>query len=321
MAEKEERTKTAFILDDDDVYSGGFNDFPEKPSEEPEKEPIKSVELDEEPKTEEPEKKQDDAPEAKPVEKEENKPVIDPAEQRWNETVAMISKKDEQIAVLVDQVKALTETVVKPKVEAETPHPPEKPSLTAADWEDDYEGCTNIVLDYREKLKEFNETTERERTQTEQQKESSNIQAIHQKDYAEECDELPALTDPKIKQVFANIYYDPASKLNTKPDGVFRAVKELKRQAKERGVDLTTFGKTKEPDKPAAPPTPDPIKIAEDEAARKARVSISAMHTGGKQSTDGKAAPLTAAQIDVARKFGLNPEAYAKTLAAMPGRK
>jgi hypothetical protein len=238
----------------------------------------------------------------------------------------MLAKKDVQIETLVDQVRALTETVVKPKEEPASPQPPQKPTFTAAEWEDDYDGCTNAVIDYRERLKEFNSEAERTQAQAEQQKTVSNIQAIHQKDYADECEELPALTHPKIRQVFANIYYDPKNQFNTKPDGVFRAVKELKRQAKERKEDLATYapGYTPQASNPAADAAQSQQAAAEklksDESARKARVEASVMHTGGKQSKE-VSTTLSAAQKDVARKFGISEDVYAKTLAAMPGGK
>ena len=324
--------ETLFLLDDDEGM-GGFNDGPPEPES---TEPVntdKAIPLDEEVVL--PEVKEEAKPEtddnAEPASTDEgNKepdkaPEIDPAEQRWHETIAMIAKKDSQIETLVDQVRALTETVVKPKEEPAAPQPPQKPTFTAAEWEDDYDGCTNAVIDYRERLKEFNSELERTQVQAEQQKTVSNIQAIHQKDYADECEELPALTDPKIKQVFANIYYDPNNRFNTKPDGVFRAVKELKRQAKERKVDLATFAPGYTP--PSSTPPADSQaqqaeaeKIKSDEAARKNRVAAGAMHTGGKQSKD-ISTTLTAAQKDAARKFGVSEDVYAKTLAAMPGGK
>ena len=305
--------ETLFLLDDEPVM-GGFNDAPniEEPTEK--EAPDKSIALDVDitaavdVKKEEPdkdiasvEKKEPEIDTEQGDKAPETKAEIDPAERRWNETIAMLGKKDAQIETLVDQVRALTETVVRPKIEEAEPQPPQKPTFT------------NSVIDYRERLKEFTSEKEQAIAQMEQQKTVSNIQAIHQKDYADECEELPALTDPNIRQVFANIYYDPKVQFNTKPDGVFRAVRELKRQARERQIDLSAFAPAQQVKAQQA----EAEKVKADESARKDRVAVSAMHTGGKQSTD-VSTTLTSAQKDVARKFGLSDDVYAKTLAAMP---
>ena len=317
----EERSNTTFILDDDDTSSGGFNDFPEIQA----VDPGKTLELDKDEADEVPSDAPADEPAAPAPADEEKKPdetpAVDPAEQRWNETIAVLVKKDEQISVLVDQVRALTDKVVKPVEEVQKKPPPEKPRFTAQDWEDDYEACDAAMYKYYRESEDFESWQKSELAKIENEEKTSTIQAIHQKDYADECAELPALTDPKIQKVFANIYYDPANKFNAKPDGVFRAVKELKRQAKERNIDLSTFGQAPAEPEQTKETAPDPAKVAADESARKARVATGTMHTGGKQSTDGAAPSLTPAQLDVARKFGINPETYAKTLAAMPGRK
>ena len=241
----------------------------------------------------------------------------------------MIARKDEQISALVNQVETLTKTVTA-RVEPETkPAPPEKPEFTAQDWEDDPEGCSDALYDYREAVKEYNATIEKEEAEATSKQAETELKALHTKDFADEVAETPALNYPQIRQLLSNFFFNPETGFSKRPDGVLRATRELKRQAKEQGIDLSTFGAgadvkpaKQEPSEKKETISPEDAarKGAQDEAARNKRVQQGTMHAGGKSGGE-KAVSLNAQQKEVARRFGVSEEVYAKTIKALGGKK
>jgi hypothetical protein len=234
----------------------------------------------------------------------------------------MIAKQTEQINTLLEVNKRLTEkATAQPEPQ---PEAPAKPQFTAQDWEDNPEACTDAMIEYRESVKSFEQQTQEKQQQTVQQKTQAELKAMHEADWSEEVQENPFLNNPQVRQTWSQIFY---SGLHKKPDGVLRATRELRRQAKQRGVDLNQFvpgqEKPAEPEKKA--PEIDPAeaarKGAEDEAARQKRVKQGTMHGGGKGGGQQKVS-LTPAQIAVAKKMNITDmDLYAKTIQAMKGGK
>jgi len=332
MAGKKENLEVFSMTDgDDSVVAGGLNEGPEfEENPEEEIEFVDHVELDDEPEPEveldgdpEPEVEQETDAEDAPVEPEpEPEPKVDPAEERFNNMVAMIAKKDDQLESLVDQVKVLTEKIIQPAEVIEPTEPkvaPTPPDPEEMEWNE----YTDAKIQYFEDLKTYNADVQKSKddivkaeTEAAQAKELSNIQAIHAKDYAEEAEELPILKENEtVRNKWAEIYYSPENAFNTKVDGVLRATRALKALARKDGVDLLTFGK-----KPESPKEPiiDPEKLKADEASRLKRVDAGAM-TGSNKSP-GTETKLTADHIQAAEKFGVSPESYLKTFKALGGK-
>ncbi len=319
MANKE----TIFLLSDDDEDQGmeGFNDAPDFPSEDEDKEDAGLVlvkDPENKPDESDADKSTDESGETKKEDDPEKEPEIDPAEQRFNELAGMYTNQQEQMNAILEQNKILTEKMTaEPEIKKD---PPQKPQLTAQDWEDDPEACNEAFYDYRKE----NDAFENDQAQAAEEKQTSettaNLQAVHQKDWVYEVAETPALDNPQLKQVWADIYYKGG--FSTQQDGVIRATREFKRQAKEQNIDLATFGQAPNEE----PPKEEPIdqeeakrKGAEDEQARQQRVRSSAMQSSTNQSKSSTTT-LSATQKATARRFGVSDEAYARTLKSMGGK-
>lgn len=293
---------TIFMLEDDDDMQG-FDD-------------VEVVEAEEEKPLEDEGEK---AEEVKDEGEKEETPEPDEPEKKTqfdvDQFAAMIAKQTEQINTLLEVNKKLTEkATAQPEPQ---PEAPAKPQFTAQDWEDNPEACTDAMYDYRKQIEAFEQQTQEKQQQTVQKQSESELKAQHEADWAEEAQENPFLNDPRVRQTWSQIFY---SGLHQKPDGVIRATRELKRQAKLNKVDLNQYVPGQKPDEPADP-AEAARKGAEDEAARQRRVKQGTMHGGGKGGGQQKVS-LTPAQIEVAKKMNITDmDLYAKTIQAMKGGK
>lgn len=304
MAGKE----TIFFLDDDPAELAGFDDVQVK---EPEKEP--EAKADETPQ--EPEVK------AEEVKKEPEKVVIEP--DKFAETLKVVKDLAEQNKILMAQNQAMQEKLMKPKEPDPVIEEPEKPVFTAAQWEDDYQGCTEAVIAYNESLRHVKEkkaSFENERKAKEYQEQIKNS---HADSWTLSTEVFPELAEmeggeykyPELRTAWATIFGDPSTGYQSDPNGPLKATTALKKFIQQKGID---FKKVKEPKKVEVVKEDDKVKKLEEENARLSRVVTGTMH-GSKPTGNKTKINLTAEQLQACDRLNCSPEAYAASLSALGG--
>lgn len=329
---------TVFLLDDveeDDL--GGFNDpiFPSEAEEDPEKkEDPKEPEADKKkPEEDTPgEPEENPAKDAGPDDKKKESPDPDKDDQNkapavdFNKAIAMIAKQNEQINTLVATNQQLQKKVIDPDPEPEPLTPPEKPTFTQEQWDDDPESCSNAMYDYRESLKEHEGQVVAQEEEKQNKVNAGHMQKAVNESWELSTDVMPELAEkdesgnwkyPKARQAWEVIYRSPDLGLANDPNGPLKATRALRNHMKEN--DLSFDG---QPKPPRSNPKPDPAEAAargaEDEAARQKRVKAGTMHTGGKGGGQ-KSVQLSDEQKRVCKQMNISEKAYAESMSALGG--
>jgi len=292
---------TIFMLDDDEpIELAGFDDVQ-----------VKDPEKDETPQ--EPEVK------AEEVKKEPEKIVIEP--DKFAETLKVVKDLAEQNKTLMSQNQAMQEKLMKPKEPDPVIEEPKKPVFTAAEWEDDYQGCTEAIISYNDSVREVKAKRASFENERKEKDHQNQIKNAHADSWALSADVFPEIAEmengqykyPELRTAWATIFGDQSTGYQNDPNGPLKATTALKKFIQQKGID---FKKPKEPAKVEVVKEDDKVKKLEEENARLSRVVTGTMHSSKPTGTKSEI-NLTAEQLRACERLNCSPKAYAESLSAL----
>ena len=238
-----------------------------------------------------------------PTEEPSKEPEPEPSQQAIiDKLVATIAKQSEQLATL--QQMSTTERV-QPREAIEEPL--EEPQFSVEEWELDPKKCTEAVVEYREKIKEREDTAKAEEYAREQTVRQAELTQAHEIGWATVVKAMPELNTNEATPLRMR-YAQHFEKYKNDPLGTIKAMHDLENDP----VAATLHQKAA----PAAAEPDTDLSAMAKEKERQKRVVNGTMHGRGKGGGQQKVS-LTPQQESARRFMGVSKESYLETLKAM----
>lgn len=261
-------------------------------------------------------------PEAQPTEEPAEPEDPEPTEPAEPEPAPVTTEMFNNLVGLITQSNIDRENLKKEILELKTSSikEPVAPEITVDDFDEDPNAAIDKKLKYNQELQDFNQKKQSLEAETQE----TDFKANHKNEFMSYMNQLPVLQTPEGRQGFDSFYTGKG--YHNQPDGMSRAFQDFLSSNLSKGINpyLIDISKPVLPQAeammkqaqgniPPADTAPTPEEIAADNAARQARTSSASLNTS--TGTETSVPTLNAGQADAARKMGVDPKEYAKTLA------
>lgn len=185
------------------------------------------------------------------------------------------------------------------------------PALTEEEIISDPVGSIQRAVDA--KIEQYRREQQQEQQEQQHTRQSdANLRAHQEQSWSQLQEQVPAFRNENVQQMWANVFYNPANKLQNDPQGPIKAANQVANMLS--GMGITPGQAPAAPAQSAADIPSIESKAAEAERTRQARVKKSAMHGGGKGGNRQKVSRMTPQHTQYAKEFGIDPASVEKVL-------